>query len=82
VWRHVDQLDLFRLIDHSVRDTFFDLNTGDVLDDVGHALQVLDINRTDDGDTGLERCGADSRGDSQFRQRERALIRACADRAT
>src|SRR5713226_4089571 len=54
MWRHVDQLDLVRVVYHAVRHPFPDLDAGDVRDNVRQALQVLNVDSADDGDTRLQ----------------------------
>jgi hypothetical protein len=48
---HVHDFDLVRLIDGPVGDTLFDRCAGDRLDYVREALQVLDVDRANDGNT-------------------------------
>jgi hypothetical protein len=48
--RRVDQLDLIRFAHDPIRDTFPDPRSRHVLDLVGDALQVLDVDGSDDVD--------------------------------
>ena len=48
--RHVDELDLVGPADDRVGDRLALLHAGDLLDDVVHRLEVLDVQRRDDGD--------------------------------
>ena len=52
--RHVDELDLVGAPHHLVGHRLALLHTGDALDDVVHRLEVLDVDRRDDVDPGLE----------------------------
>jgi len=54
VWRHVDQFHLVSLVHHAIRNSLAHLYAGDVLDNVGQALEVLDVDGADHGDSGFE----------------------------
>ncbi len=53
-WRDIDQLDLVGGADDLVGHRFLLLDAGDLSDDVVEAFQVLDVDRRDDGDAGVE----------------------------
>ena len=52
--RHVDELDLIGAPHDVVGDRLALLHAGDALDDVVHRLEVLDVQRGDDVDAGVE----------------------------
>ncbi|HXY27583.1 MAG TPA: hypothetical protein VEH82_04820 [Acidimicrobiales bacterium] len=54
VGRRVDELDLVGLPHHPVRHPLAHADPGDPLDGVGQRLEVLDVDRRDDGDAGVE----------------------------
>jgi hypothetical protein len=55
VRRHVDQLDLVGRVEDAIGDALAHLDAGDVLDEIGQAFHVLDVDGADDRDPGVQK---------------------------